>query len=82
MNKAEKKEKVVAVIAALILFKIFMSFSLFMLEFKKAFINKFLKYIIKKNTETKNDAGHITSGPRPRNAKKIRAIAGKVLKKE
>ena len=82
MNKAEKKEKVVAVIAALILYKIFISFSLCMLEFRKALINKSLKYIIKKNTETKNDEGHINSGPKPRNAKKIRAIAGKVLKKE
>ena len=53
-----------------------------MLKFRKAFINKLLKYIIKKNTDTKNDAGQIISGPNPKNAKKIRAIAGKVLKKE
>ena len=82
MNKAEKKEKVVAVMAALILFNIFISFTLCMLEFRKAFMNKFLKYIIKKNTDTKNDAGQIISGPKPKNAKKTKAIAGTVLKKE
>ena len=69
-------------IAALILFNIFISFTLCILEFRKAFINKLLKYIIKKNTDTKKDAGQIISGPNPKNAKKTRAIAGKVLKKE
>jgi hypothetical protein len=70
------------VIAALILFKIFISLILCILEFKKAFINKFLKYKIKKNTDTKNDAGQTTSGLNPNIAKNIKAIAGKVLKKE
>lgn len=69
-------------IAALILFKIFISLILCILEFKKAFINKFLKYKIKKNTDTKNDAGQTTSGLNPNIAKNIKAIAGKVLKKE